>query len=46
MKLEEDRIIVGFHKEVHNIGMKDILRRRNLRKDIWFSSMTINTCST
>jgi hypothetical protein len=33
-------------KKRKNLGMTDILRRRISKKDIWFSSMTVNICST
>jgi hypothetical protein len=50
MELEEDKIIASFHqvdkKKRIKLGMIGTLIRINLRKEIWFSSMTINICIT
>jgi transposase InsO family protein len=50
MELEEDRSMDSFHQEEHKtkekLYMIDTLRRKNLRKEIWFSSMKVNTYIT
>jgi hypothetical protein len=50
MELEEDGIIVGFirryRKQRTRLRMTDTSRRRNLSKEICFSSMIVNTCNT
>jgi hypothetical protein len=35
-----------YKKKSTKLGMKYILRKINSRKEIWFSSMTVNTCNT
>jgi hypothetical protein len=35
-----------YRKQRMNPDMKEILRRRTSRKEIWFSSMTVNICNT
>jgi hypothetical protein len=50
MELEEDRIMVGFHQEVQKSKDKPWhdrhIKRKSLRKETWFFSMTTNTYST
>jgi hypothetical protein len=50
MELEEDMIMVGFHQEVQKEKDKSWhdrhIKKKNLRKEIWFSSMTVNIYNT
>jgi len=50
MELEEDIILEGFHQEVQKAKDKawhdKHIKKKKLRKDIWFSCMKVSICST